>query len=289
MKNIKLQIKKKNINFLNILLQTNILNQEYTSSNLKTNLNFDPLLVNYIDINPNSFFYIFGIFFLFLMQFVSIWEFFSYYDELYSFLIFQKLKFWLHLFNNIFFFRYFDGKKKILYFFNYIFWIIFFELFFFFFLFFYFKLTLLNISVILCFISILISILIFLITSNLYNFDFQKDIILLKKKKIKEIEKELNMLKIKLQNNKKFKNNLFIDLEIKKLKIAKLLEIENKYKLKKWWKEKIAILPNPKTRDIPVLFYIHFRKPGILQLFFILVYIYYIYICYFNSFNFFSI
>jgi len=41
------------------------------------------------------------------------------------------------------------------------------------------------------------------------------------------------MLKIKLQNNKKFKNNLFIDLEIKKLKIAKLLEIENKYKLKK--------------------------------------------------------
>jgi hypothetical protein len=67
----------------------------------------------------------------------------------------------------------------------------------------------------------------------LYNFDFQKDIILLKKKKIKEIEKELNMLKIKLQNNKKFKNNLFIDLEIKKLKIAKLLEIENKYKLKK--------------------------------------------------------
>jgi hypothetical protein len=72
-----------------------------------------------------------------------------------------------------------------------------------------------------------------LITSNLYNFDFQKDIILLKKKKIKEIEKELNMLKIKLQNNKKFKNNLFLDLEIKKLKIAKLLEIENKYKLKK--------------------------------------------------------
>jgi hypothetical protein len=67
----------------------------------------------------------------------------------------------------------------------------------------------------------------------LYNFDFQKDIILLKKKKIKEIEKELNMLKIKLQNNKKFKNNLFLDLEIKKLKIAKLLEIENKYKLKK--------------------------------------------------------
>jgi len=67
----------------------------------------------------------------------------------------------------------------------------------------------------------------------LYNFDIQKDIILLKKKKIKEIEKELNMLKIKLQNNKKFKNNLFLDLEIKKLKIAKLLEIENKYKLKK--------------------------------------------------------
>jgi len=67
----------------------------------------------------------------------------------------------------------------------------------------------------------------------LYNFDFQKDIILLKKKKIKEKKKKLNMLKIKLQNNKKFKNNLFLDLEIKKLKIAKLLEIENKYKLKK--------------------------------------------------------
>jgi hypothetical protein len=67
----------------------------------------------------------------------------------------------------------------------------------------------------------------------LYNFDFQKDIILLKKKKILETEKELNMLKLKLQNNKKLKNSLSIDLEIKNLKIAKLLEIENKYKLRK--------------------------------------------------------
>ena len=43
MKNIKLKIIKKNINFLNILLQTNVLNQEYDSSNLKTNLNFSDL------------------------------------------------------------------------------------------------------------------------------------------------------------------------------------------------------------------------------------------------------
>jgi hypothetical protein len=71
-KYIKLRIKKKNIKFLIILTQTNILNEEYTSSNLKTNTNFDPLLVNYIDINPNSFFYFIGIVFLFLIQFVSI-------------------------------------------------------------------------------------------------------------------------------------------------------------------------------------------------------------------------
>ena len=279
-----------NLNFLTILLKNN--NEKFWNLGEEeiTNLKTTSFITNnwQYEIDYNDKFFLLYIFILFLIKFISIFELFNYFDDLRKSLIFYKLNFLLYIIN-IFSLDTKNYKKKIIYFSHSILLILLFEFLFIFFLHFYIKWTLIDILILSCLISIFYSIFIILILLPLYFNDDERNI---KKLKRYEINKEINLLKIKFKNHITFKNQTLITLEIEKLRAYKIAELEKKYVAMTWWrKEILAGLPNSKIKmSYPDIFTIICR-PGKLQIFLILINLYILYInyypknCFINFFN----
>ena len=275
-------------NFVLFIIDKNI-GKDYSVSTLyKSSITVLPN--NYIDVNPNSIFYFIGIILILLVQILSFWTFFLNYNEVNDYFIFKNLKLGLFIFDKIKFVKRIYIDNKVFYLLLKIILIEF--LLIIIFLYFYkVEFSYFNISLIFCLISIIITSILFFVISRLYTFNYIQNFLLVKKEKILEIEKNLILIRSKLEQNKNFKNKKLIDLEIKKLRKIKLFDLELEHRIPNSWRPYLLdlMVPNGVNTFDPIIFKSFLQRPGMIQLFFLLTYFYYIYICYFNSYNYFFI